>query len=83
MLKSIEGVYRKGKVELIEPPGDVGEETRVIVTFLASNTIALNERGVDEVQASELRASLTTFAEDWDSPDMDIYNDYDAAKSRL
>jgi hypothetical protein len=33
MLKSVEGIYREGKIELLERPGDI-KETRVIVTFL-------------------------------------------------
>jgi hypothetical protein len=36
MLKTIEGVYRNGKVELTEVPKDVRDETRVLVTFLIS-----------------------------------------------
>jgi len=28
-------------------------------------------------------APLASFAEDWDSPEMDVYDDYDAAKARL
>jgi hypothetical protein len=34
VLKTIEGVYRDGKVELMEVPTDVRDETRVPVTFL-------------------------------------------------
>jgi hypothetical protein len=34
MLKSVEGVYRDGKIELTEFPGDVRNDTPVIVTFL-------------------------------------------------
>lgn len=83
MLKTIEGVYRKGKVELAELPGDVRDETPVIVTFLEPKLIDLRGRGIDEAHAAELRARLATFAEDWDSPEMDIYDDYDAAKARL
>jgi hypothetical protein len=83
MLKSIEGVYRKGKVELREPPGDVDDETRVIVTFLEPKLIDLRTRGIDQAQAAELRARLATFAEDWDSPEMNIYDDYDAAKANV
>ena len=79
MLKSIEGMYRDGKVELTEPPGDIRDKTRVIVTFLEPDLIDLKSRGIDETRAAELRARLAAFAEDWDSPDMDIYNDYDAA----
>ena len=74
MLKSVEGVFRNGRVELLEPaPMD---EARVVVTFLPlSGTIRLSDRGVDEQQAAELRAKLTAFAEDWDRPDMDVYEE--------
>ncbi|MGH2397327.1 MAG: hypothetical protein ACRDFW_10130 [bacterium] len=70
MLKSVEGVYRDGKIELTEFPGDVRNETRVIVTFLEMGHIGLRARGIDEAQAAELRAQLGTFAEEWNSPDM-------------
>ena len=83
MLKSIEGVYRDGKVELVEVPTDVRDETPVIVTFLEPKSIDLRARGIDEEHAADLRARLATFAEDWDSPEMDIYDDYDAAKTNL
>ena len=83
MLKSVAGVYRDGKIELAEAPGNVPEETRVIVTFLESGPIDLRMRGIDEAQAADLRARLKTFAEDWDSPEMDVYDNYDAAKAKL
>lgn len=83
MLISVEGVYRNGKVELQETPAHVDEETRVIVTFVAPKRVDLRARGIDATQAADLRARLATFAEYWDSPDMDIYDDYDAAKSNL
>src|SRR5919108_4646308 len=82
MLKTIEGIYRDGKVELTEVPKDVRDETRVLVTFLEPQTIDLRARGIDEAHAAELRARLAMFAEDWDSPDMAVYDDYDAAKAR-
>jgi hypothetical protein len=83
MLKSVEGVYRDGKIELTEFPADVCNETRVIVTFLDMGHINLQERGIDEAQAAELRAQLGTFAEEWNSPDMALYDNYDAAKAKL
>ncbi len=83
MLKTIEGVYRNGKIELVETPSDVYDETRVIVTFPEPKSVDLRARGIDEAQAAELRARLATFAEDWESPEMDIYDDHDAAKARL
>lgn len=73
MLKSIEGVYREGKVELLEIPDDV-VESRVIVTFLSGGSVDLRARGIDEKQAAELRARLQAFAEDWESPMMEAYD---------
>jgi hypothetical protein len=83
MLKSIEGVYRNGKIELSEVPGNVDNETRVIVTFLASSPIDLHTLGISEAQAMDLRTRLRAFGEEWDRPEMTIYDDYDAAKSTV
>jgi len=83
MLVSVQGVYRQGKIELIEQPSMIRDETRVVVTFLESGLIDLRTRGMNEKQAAELRARLATFAEDWDSPEMSIYDNYDAAKAKL
>ena len=74
MLNAIEGIYRNGKIELTETPNDVTNETRVIVTFLKPVNIDLRECGIDEEQAADLRGRLSTFAEDWDSPEMSIYD---------
>ncbi len=81
MLKSIEGVYRKGKIELAEIPVSVRDDTRVIVTFLESGEIDLRSRGISEKQAADLRAQLAAFAEDWDSPEMSVYDNYASARS--
>lgn len=83
MLTSVEGVYRGGRIELIENPSDVPEGTWVIVTFMRSGEIDLKSQGIDREQAEVLRASLATFSEDWDSPEMSIYDNYDAAKANL
>ena len=82
MLTSIEGTYRNGQIELKEPPADVPDETPVIVTFMSSSDIDLRRQGINQPQAAELYADLSTF-EDWNEPEMDIYNDYDATKSNL
>lgn len=82
MSKNIEGIYRDGKIELLEMPDDIPEDTHVIVTFPDAN-YALQERGINEAQAADLRARLGTFIEDWESPDMAIYDNYDALKSKL
>lgn len=83
MVKSVEGVYRNGKIELTELSEEVRDGTRVIVTFLETSAINLQERGIDEAQAAELRTQLGSFAEEWDSPDMALYDNYDVAKARL
>lgn len=83
MLTTVEGIYRNGQVELIESPNNLLEGTRVIVTFLETKTIDLASQGIDKTQAELLQASLSTFAEDWNSPEMSIYDDYDAAKAKL
>lgn len=82
MSKIIEGIYRNGKVELAKKPGGVKNNTRVIVTFPGSGGLDLEERGINPEHAAEIRAMLATFAEDWDRPEMSVYDDYDVAKSR-
>jgi hypothetical protein len=82
MLTSVQGVYRDGRVELKERPRNVREGARVVVTFLEPSLIDLQARGIDEAQAAELRARLAVFAEDWDSPEMSVYDNYDAAQAR-
>lgn len=83
MLTTVEGIYRNGQVELMESPNNLLEGTRVIVTFLETKTIDLPSQGIDKAQAATLRTSLATFAEDWNSPEMSIYDDYDAAETKL
>jgi hypothetical protein len=79
MLTSVEGIYRNGHVELTERSSDAREGARVIVTFIEPNTIDLASQGIDPEQAEILRTSLATFSEDWNSPEMSIYDNYDAA----
>lgn len=75
MIKSVEGIYRNGKVELLEPLAEA-EGSRVIVTVVHDSApVALEERGIGEEQAADLRHRLATFADDWDRPEMEIYDD--------
>jgi len=82
MATSIEGIYRDGHVELKERPADIRNETPVIVTFLSPGEIDLRAHGIDPNRAAELRAALGTFT-DWNEPEMDVYDDYDASKANL
>jgi hypothetical protein len=75
MLRSVEGIYRNGKVELLETPADINE-ARVIVTFLPKEgPIDLRALGISEEQATEIRWGFGAGAADWDDPAMDVYND--------
>lgn len=75
MPKSIAGIYREGKVDLLEPaPSNAG--SKVIVTFVdENNSIDLASRGISEADAAKLRSRLKSFAEDWSAPEMDIYDE--------
>ena len=74
MFKSLEARVCDGKVEFLEPiPASL--HGRVIVTFLEEQAgINLAERGIDQQQAGDLRHRLQAFAEDWDRPEMDVYD---------
>jgi hypothetical protein len=83
MLKTIEGVYRNGQVVLSESPADVGDDTPVLVTFLKAGEVDLRARGLSEEDAAELRARLAAIGEDWDSPEMSDYDDYETNRRKL
>jgi hypothetical protein len=72
MLNSVEGVYRDGRIELLEPAPHGA--ARVIVTFLSPIKVDLAESGIDEQEAADLRRRLATIADDWDRPEMDVYD---------
>jgi hypothetical protein len=75
MLKTVEGVFHDGKVELDEIPAGV-KEARVIVTFLPKNgPIDLRALGISEQEAAELRWRFQAIEEDWNDPAMDVYDD--------
>jgi hypothetical protein len=75
MVKSVEGIYRNGKVELMEPLAEA-DGSRVIVTWVnPAEPVDLRERGIDELQAADLRRRLAPFAEDWDRPEMAAYDE--------
>jgi hypothetical protein len=75
MLKAVQGVYRDGKIVLLETPPDI-KEAKVVVTFLpAEGPIDLRERGISAEEAADLRWRVGGIADDWDNPEMDVYND--------
>ncbi len=87
MTTTVRGIYREGKVELTESPGEVRDESEVIVTFVdpdrsTPSGIDLRALGIDRAEAARMRAAVAAFAEDWDDPEMDIYDDYDNARAQ-
>ena len=74
MLAAVQGVFRKGRIELLEPLA-AAEESRVIVTLLPTNSsIDLGIRGIDASHAAEMRSRFGAASEDWDRPEMDAYD---------
>jgi hypothetical protein len=76
MVINIEGIYRNGQVELTEKPTDIYDGMRAMVTFVSPNG------EVNKLEFESVRRNLATFASDWDSPEMSVYDNYDAAKTR-
>lgn len=76
MLRTVEGIYHEGRVDLLERPEGFEDDVPVIVTFLAAGEGAdLRERGITQAQAENLRGRLATCNEDWSDPSMDIYDE--------
>lgn len=78
---TVEGIYKDGKIELLETVSEV-KHAKVLVTFLENSDIDLQALGIDKTEAKELREKFASF-EDWNDPALDVYNDYDNAKSVL
>jgi hypothetical protein len=53
MLKTIEGIYQDGQIQLTELPQDVGDHALVLVTFLDTGKI-------DSVKLGQLLSQLET-----------------------
>lgn len=78
---TVEGIFKDGRVELLEKVTDISE-AKVLVTFMETNDVELRGLGIGEQAALELRGKFAAF-DDWNDPAMDIYNEYDNAKSAL
>ena len=55
MLKTVEGIYQDGRIELTNLPQDVGDRSSVLITFLDAGM-------VDPVQLRQLIEQLETIA---------------------
>ena len=70
-LTSVEGVYRNGKIELLESPPQVAE-SRVIVTFLPDGDAEAPKFTPEEL--AELRGKFAAWEDDWNAPGMEAYD---------
>ena len=75
MLKAVQGVYRDGKVELLETPLGV-KEAKVVVTFLPVKGESRVDPPLTEEEIDDLRFKLAAWEEDWNAPGMEVYEDY-------
>jgi len=76
----------KNGVVVLPPDAKLADGTKVRIEPVngeESGRVDLPSRGIDQSGAVELRARLGAFAEEWDSPEMDLYDNYDAAKADL
>jgi len=49
---------------------------RKLAEIAAENSaVELHDRGIDEIQAADLRSRLKSFAEDWERPEAAIYDE--------
>lgn len=78
----LQGTYRNGRVELKDNPAGLAENSPVLVT-ISTLPVDLGMVGISPKTAAELRAHMAGFAEEWDSPEMEVYDDYDAAQSAI
>ena len=57
MLKTVEGFYREGQVELAERPEDI-QEAKVLVTFLPQSETEIDRRALREKAFARMRKGL-------------------------
>jgi len=74
MLNSVEGVYRDGKIELLEPVSMDAPGRAIVTSLEGASKVDLQARGIDPHQAADLRKRLSTFADDWEHPGMNVYD---------
>jgi hypothetical protein len=79
MIQSVEGVFRNGKVELLEEPANI-DEARVIVTFLPDTFGPAGGPSFTCEEIADLRGKLAAWEHDWNAPGMEAYDDYETRR---
>ena len=79
MIQTVEGIFRNGKVELLEEPANV-IESRVIVTFLPVTMGPDVSPAFTHEEVADLSGKLAAWEEDWNAPGMEAYDDYETRR---
>lgn len=79
MIQTVEGIFRNGKVELLEEPANI-HEARVIVTFLPAEISPKAGSAFTPEEVADLRGKLAAWEEDWNAPGMEAYDDYETRR---
>lgn len=83
-MQTVRGIYKGGRVEFIKSqPTDV-DHVPVLVTFLVDEhdqSVNLQKQGIGIENAANLRKRLKCFAEDWERPEMDAYDNLNFIES--
>lgn len=58
MLKTVEGIYREGLVELTERPEDIHGEAKVLVTFLSQSETEADRQALREKAFARMREGI-------------------------
>ncbi len=73
MLKTIQGTFKSGEVQLGESVAGLPEGP-VLVTFLAQSTADSGSPSLTSEQVADLRGRLAAWEEDWNAPGMEAYD---------
>ena len=79
MIQTLEGIFRNGKIELLEVPQNI-DEARVIVTFLPAVAGPVGGPPFSPEEVTDLRGKLAAWEEDWNAPGMEAYDDYETRR---
>lgn len=68
------GHIRDGQI-VPDEPVVLPEGMQVLIQIVSgAGSVDLRQRGIDQNQAADLRGRLKAIAEDWDRPEMDVYD---------
>jgi hypothetical protein len=77
-MQTVRGIYKDGRVELLNTPNIHVDQASVLITFLTDepeNGVDLRAHGISLENAADLRHRLECCADDWDRPEMDAYDE--------